>query len=170
MKMSPLSAPLEPWMWPTKPLERIHLDFAGLFQIAMFLVAVDAHSKWPEAVIMSSTTAFATVATYRLPAQVVTDNGSQYTSEEFTTFLKLNGIKHTRSALYHPASNGQAEQFVQSLKQALKASYTDGRRLANQLASFHPDVQIVSSCNDRSHTQFATPQSTITYSIRFGES
>ena len=83
VKNSPPSAPLHPWVWPTKPWERIHLDFAGPFQNDTFLVAVDAHSKWPEAFIMSSTTTTAMIivlrqlfAAHGLPAQVVTDNGN----------------------------------------------------------------------------------------------
>ena len=28
VKKAPPSAPLNPWVWPTKPWERIHLDFA----------------------------------------------------------------------------------------------------------------------------------------------
>ena len=39
-----------------RPWQRIHIDFAGPFQGANFLVAVDAHSKWPEVGIMGSTT------------------------------------------------------------------------------------------------------------------
>ena len=33
-------------------LEENTLDFAGPFQGSMFLVAVDAHSKWPEVFVM----------------------------------------------------------------------------------------------------------------------
>ena len=54
VKNAPLSAPLHPWVWLTKPWERVHLDFATPFQNTTFLVAVDAHSKWPEVFIMSS--------------------------------------------------------------------------------------------------------------------
>ena len=86
---NPPSAPLHPWVWPTKPWERVHMDFAGQFQNTSFQVAVDAHSKWSEVFIMSSTTTTATIgvlrllyATYELP-----DNGIQFTSDEFATFM-----------------------------------------------------------------------------------
>ena len=44
----PSVAPLHPWSWPTKPWQRIHVDFAGPFFHRMFLVVIDSHSKWPE--------------------------------------------------------------------------------------------------------------------------
>ncbi len=105
--------------WPSKPWQHIHIDFAGLFQKAMFLVAVDAHSKWPEAYLMSSTTVSQTIsvlqkmfATHGLPEQIVSDNGPQFVSSEFAEFMKQNGVKHVRSAPYHPSTNGLAERFV----------------------------------------------------------
>ena len=87
---------------------------------------VDAHSKWPEVVPMNSTTTEKTITELRkifsahgLPEQLVSDISTQFTSEEFGRFLKSNGIKHIRSAPYHPATNGEAEQFVQTFKHAL---------------------------------------------------
>ncbi len=59
-------------------------------------------------------------AQFGLPITIVTDNGSSFTSEEFSTFLAKNGISHITSAPYHPSSNGLAERTVQSLKQGLK--------------------------------------------------
>jgi len=58
-------APLHPWPWPSKPWKRIHVDFAGPFQGHMFLVIVDAHAKWPEVFIMTSTTVAKTVEAFR---------------------------------------------------------------------------------------------------------
>ena len=55
-------------------------------------------------------------AAYGLPDQIVSDNGPQFISDDFTMFTKRNGMKHIRSAPYHPASNGLAERCVQSLK------------------------------------------------------
>ena len=89
----------------------------------MFLVIVDAHSKWLDAHIMSSITSAKTIETLRsvfaihgLPRVIVTDNGSSFTSEEFKMFVRKNGIKHVTSAPYHPFTNGQAERAVADSK------------------------------------------------------
>ncbi|XP_037514648.1 uncharacterized protein K02A2.6-like [Rhipicephalus sanguineus] len=58
-------------------------------------------------------------AAYGLPEEIVTDNGPQFTSACFETFLKRNGIRHTKTPPYHPASNGTAERCVQTLKRHL---------------------------------------------------
>ena len=91
---------------------------------------------------MTSTTAVRTIevlcqlfAAYGLP-QMVTDNGPQFVSEEFAAFLRINGIKHTRSAPYHPASNGEAERFVRTFKQCIEASKYDGLTLSHRLQNF----------------------------------
>lgn len=45
---------------------------------------------------------------------------TQFISEEFSEFLKPYGINHTRSAPYHPSTNGEAERFVQIFKHNMK--------------------------------------------------
>ena len=124
---SPPTAPLHPWEWPAQPWSRLHLDFAGPFLGKMYLVLVDAHSKWLDVQIMSSITSEMTISRLRsifstngLPQQIVTDNGPTFTSEAFKEFTKRNGIKHTFSAPYHPSSNGLAERAVQTFKQSLR--------------------------------------------------
>ena len=74
-------------------------------------------------------------ARYGVPSQLVSDNGPQFKSEEFHTFLKRNGIKHLTSAPYHPASNSLAERCVQSFKSAME-SETEVKPLNIKLASF----------------------------------
>ena len=138
----PQPAPLHPWDWPDTPWQRIHVDFAGPFEGKMFLVAIDAHSKWPEVFIMKSTTTEKTIeklgevfSRFGCPQQLVSDSGPQFISQEFKRFLEVNGVQHIRSAPYHPSTNGQAERFVQSMKQALKASREQGS-LHQRLNSF----------------------------------
>ena len=49
-----------------------------------------------------------------IPRELVSDNGPQFASCEFATFMKSNGIKHTFSDLFHQQSNGEAENFVET--------------------------------------------------------
>lgn len=92
------------------------IDYADPFLGISFLVIVDANSKRPKIFKMPSTSSTKTIVTlrhifavYGLPKQVVSDNRPQFTSEEFTTFIKNNGIRHIRCAPYHPSSNGAVE-------------------------------------------------------------
>ncbi|KAL7884462.1 hypothetical protein AOLI_G00072320 [Acnodon oligacanthus] len=120
---APGPSPLHPWARPGSPWRRIHIDFADPFQGHMFMVVVDAHSKWPEVHLMSSTSASKTIqvfSRYELPEVLVSDNGPQFTSGEFKTFMKSNGVKHIHSAPFHPSTNGLAEHFVQAFKNSLK--------------------------------------------------
>ena len=142
-KQAPPKAPLQPWVWPSKPWQRVHLDFAGPIMGKSFLLAIDAHSKWGEVYEMSSTTTTKTIevlrrlfATYGLPLQIVSDNGPQFIAEEFASFLKANGVRHTRSAPYHPASNGEAERFVRTFKEAMKATKYESLTLSHRLQNF----------------------------------
>ena len=62
---NPKSAPLHTWEWPTTPWQRIHIDYAGPFFGQMFLVVVDAHSKWPEVVSTKSADSTRTIEILR---------------------------------------------------------------------------------------------------------
>ena len=124
---SPPRAPLHPWEWPHRPWARIHIDHAGPFMGHLYLIVVDAHSKWMEVVIISSTSSEVTIkslqkifATHGYPEQIVSDNASGFTSTEFKNFTQSQGILHTFVSPYHPASNGMAERCVQILKNGLK--------------------------------------------------
>uniref|UniRef100_A0A672QBB9 Integrase catalytic domain-containing protein n=1 Tax=Sinocyclocheilus grahami TaxID=75366 RepID=A0A672QBB9_SINGR len=52
---------------------------------------------------------------------VVTDNGRQFVSQAFDTFLKNGGIKHIRASPYYPKCNGKIERFHRYLKKAFRA-------------------------------------------------
>ena len=65
VKSSPATAPLQPWVWPQRVFQRVHIDFAGPFQGTNFLVVVDAFSKWPEVYTMQSTTVTKTIEVLR---------------------------------------------------------------------------------------------------------
>lgn len=43
---NPPKAELHNWPWPSEPGQRLHLDFLGPHRDLMFLVILDAYSKW----------------------------------------------------------------------------------------------------------------------------
>lgn len=116
-----------PWPWPDKPWARVHLDFLGPINGLIFLVMVDARTKWIEVSQVPSTAASHTInrlsevfARFGLPRQIISDNGPPFTSSEFSLFLTSNGIEQLFSAPYHPASNGAAENAVRTVKRVIK--------------------------------------------------
>ena len=139
MKVNQHLVPVHPWEYPEGPWRRIHADYAGPFESHMFLVVVDAFSKWPEVVVMKDLDALHTIEALRdmfgrwcITRQLVTDNGPQFVSNMFQKFMKRNGLKHVLSTPYHPAMNGLAERFVQTMKQALRASRKDANATLSQ--------------------------------------
>ncbi|XP_063879465.1 uncharacterized protein K02A2.6-like [Scylla paramamosain] len=115
------------WECPKFAWQRLHIDFAGPFLDHSYLIIVDAYSKWPEVVPMKLTTSCATIkalmqmfATHGLTERLVSDNGPQFTSQEFKDLLKINGIQHVLSTPYHPSTNGEAEKSVQTFKHNMK--------------------------------------------------
>ena len=62
--MSP-KIPLHPWEWLERPWSRIHVDYVGPYLGNLFLLAVDAHSKWIEVVIVPSATSTTTIEKLR---------------------------------------------------------------------------------------------------------
>ncbi|XP_062516177.1 uncharacterized protein K02A2.6-like [Corticium candelabrum] len=140
---APPSAPLHPWSWPSKPMYRCHVDFAGPFMGKMSLLLVDAYSKWLEVIPMTTTSAASTIdalrsifARFGIPHQLVSDNGPQCVSAEFNHFMEMNGIKHIRSAPYHLASNGQVERAVQTMKKTLRVMQQEEGSLTRKLSRF----------------------------------
>ena len=140
----PAEAPPQPWPYPSRVFERVHLDFME-FKGLNYLIAIDSYSKWVEAFPMNTTTAAKTIdvlrmwfAQFGLPEKIVTDNGPQYTSVEFSKFLKANGIEHRLVPSYKPACNGAAERAVQLVKSALKKAISEenGNNLSQKLGSF----------------------------------
>lgn len=124
---TPSKVPMSSWTWPERPWSRLHIDYAGPFMNHMFLIIVDAHSKWMEVHITSSTSSQVTIdklrstfAQFGIPDILVSDNATTFTSEEFREITHMNGITHKTSAPYHPASNGLAERAVQTVKNGLK--------------------------------------------------
>lgn len=92
----------------------------------MFLVVVDAHSKWLEVEMVPSTLSMhtiaklrATFAMYGLPELLVSHIASIYLHQ-----CRIQGILQD-SAPYHPYSSGLAERYAHTFKTALKKGSTE---------------------------------------------
>ena len=107
---------MHPWEWPHCPWARVHIDYAGPVEGKILLITVDAHSKWIDVAVVTSATSSITIeklrgmfATHGISGVIVSDNGTVFINDKFETFMTLNGIKHVKSAQYHPSTNGLAE-------------------------------------------------------------
>lgn len=147
LRPAPPRAPLSPWPYPPQSFYRIHLDFLGPLNNKMFLVIVDAYSKWVECYTLTSSYGSKTViarlcdfmSRFGTPNTIVSDNGTSFTSQEFRNFCSLNGINHMFSPAYHPSSNGQAESMVKVIKKGIKSiiiGSTNKTLLQEQISKF----------------------------------
>ena len=124
------------WPVPDGTWQRIHIDFAGPFLDDMWLVVMDAFSKWPHVLKLnkyptSETTTSALddlFAIWGRPETIVSDNGPQFASKKFADWCNAHSIAHLTSAPFHPASNGEAERLVGVFKQAMKRAVREEKK------------------------------------------
>lgn len=155
---NPPRAELHVCPWPEGPNHRIHADFMGPIEGKMFMVIIDAFSKWIDIRHMSNITTESTIAYFRdyfaswgLSLKLVTDNGPAYTSSEFEQFMSENGIHHIRTAPYHPASNGAAKNAVKTFKNKykllLKENMSCQEAIAKYLFHYRTTVHTTTGCS-----------------------
>lgn len=127
-----LKVPLQPWPETSRPMERVHIDYAEK-EGRNYLVFADAYSKWPEVVPTRAQTTFSTIkaldpifARFGFPEDLVSDNGPAFRSQEFQDYCDQRGIKLLHSPPYHPQSNGQVERFVDTFKRFTDKIRFDG--------------------------------------------
>ena len=104
---------------------------SDLFQLkgANYIIVVDYYSRYPEVIKLKTTTSTAIVEALKsifsrhgVPETVVSENGTQFTSREITSFAKSCDFCHVTSSSLFPQSNGHAERVVNTLKKLLRVS------------------------------------------------
>jgi len=116
-----------------EPFSRIAIDLIGPIQPASerghryILTAVDFSTRYPEAValkgIETERVAEALVEIFSrvgLPKEILSDRGSQFTSDLMKEICRLLSIKQLITSPYHPQCNGLVEKFNGTLKMMLK--------------------------------------------------
>ena len=123
----PKKEPLLPTPLPDYPWQQLATDLFTL-KGKNYLVLVNYFSRYPEVIQLCSTTSKAIIdllrsvfARHGIPEIVRSDNGPQFSSQEFAEFAENY---HFTSSLHYPASNGQAERAVQTVKRLLERAKT----------------------------------------------
>ncbi|XP_051784491.1 uncharacterized protein K02A2.6-like [Erpetoichthys calabaricus] len=133
------TAPLQPVPIPNSAWNKLAIDIVGPFQTAPYgycyaITLIDYFSKWPEVAFASAVTSQTIIhflctifSREGNPLEIVTDNGSQFTSSDFEAFLSDRDIIHTRSSVYYPQANGEIERFNRVLKDCLQTANIEGK-------------------------------------------
>ena len=116
---------MKPIPLPDRPWARLGTDILE-FQKS-YLVVVDYYSRWIEVKHLktpSSTEVInrlkAMFTTFGVPDMLISDNGSQYTSEEFCNFAEDWRFSHHTTNPYRPQENGMAERALRTAKELLR--------------------------------------------------
>jgi len=118
--------PLMPQDLPSRPWEKVATDLFK-WNKGDYLVTVDYFSNFFEIDALENTEAKTVIkkikghfARYGIPCQLISDNGPQFTSEEFRKFAKTWGMEHYTSSPYNSKANGKAESAVKTAKRLMQ--------------------------------------------------
>ena len=130
-KVSPV--PLEKMPLIETPFERVAVDLVGPIQPVTdrknryILTLVDYATRYPEAVPLPRIEAervaealFNMFTRLGFPSEILTDMGSQFTSDVMKEVSRLLSIKMLTTTPYHPCCNGLVEKFNGTLKSMLR--------------------------------------------------
>ena len=120
-KEPPITTPLPERAW-----KKIGADLCA-HQGKQFLVIINYYSRFPEIAYMSSTTRDPVInkmkdifARWGVPDEIVSDNGPQFSSEQFRRFSQEYDFKHFTTSPCYPQANGEAESGVRIAKKILR--------------------------------------------------
>ncbi|KAI9074947.1 hypothetical protein K1719_043110 [Acacia pycnantha] len=143
-----------PW-----PFYKWGMDLLGPFkaapeQLRWLIVAVDYFTKWIEDKPLTTITSARVrrfvrqniFSHFGIPAEVVTDNGTQFTDRNFQGMMVDLGVTHHFASVEHPQSNGQAEVANKVILDRLRKKIEDAdsswvEQLYNVLWGYRTTIQ-----------------------------
>ena len=133
-------APLIPLPIIDEPFRRIAMDIVGPLPKSRaghryILVICDYATRYPEAVALRSIDAehvaeelMKVFARVGIPQEVLTDQGSNFTSQLLSEVYRLLQVQPIRTSPYHPQTDSLVERFNQTLKAMLRRAATEEGR------------------------------------------
>ncbi|GJV44188.1 reverse transcriptase domain-containing protein [Tanacetum coccineum] len=130
-------------------------------------VVVEYVSKWVEAQALPTNDALVVVAflkklfcRFGMPKALISDRGTHFCNKIMERTMKIYGVNHRFSTLYHPQTSGQVENMNKALKRILEKTVKDNpaiwlRKLDDALWAFR--------------TAYKTPTSTTPYKQIYGK-
>ena len=133
-------SPMVPLPIISEPFRRMAMDIVGPLPRSrsgnrFVLVLCDYATRYPEAVPMRTVDAEAVAdelvkvfSRVGIPEEILTDQGTNFTSKLLGELYRLQNIKALRTSPYHPQTDGLVERFNGTLKDMLrKTAQEDGK-------------------------------------------
>ena len=124
--------PLQAYPPSSAKFNDVHIDITGPLKVShgfkYILVVIDRFTRWFVAAPLIDTKASSVidcfmlnwVANFGVPATIVSDRGSCFTSKEWSAMISYLGCAHKLTCAYRPSCNGSVERVNRTLKVALK--------------------------------------------------
>ena len=126
MKPAQRKEPLISTPLPDRPWKRLAIDLCD-HNKHIYLVVSDYFSRFLEILHLPTTTASQVIlklkgvfGRFGCPDEVVSDNGPQFSCQEFQEFARQFDFMHITSSPHNPQGNGHAERGVQTAKRILQ--------------------------------------------------
>ena len=114
--------PLKPTPFPEYPWQKVAIDLFE-WKKTTYVLVVDYYSRYTEVCSLRSTSSASVIhklktvfARHGIPESLMSDNGPQFSSQEFSNFSKDYGFDHVTSSPNYPQTNGEAERAVRTIK------------------------------------------------------
>ena len=133
-------APMIPLPIIEEPFQRIAMDIVGRLPRSRaghryVLVVCDYSTRYPEAIPMKTVDAESVAdelvkmfARVGIPQEILTDQGTNFTSQLLAEIYRLLHVDALRTSPYHPQTDGLVERFNGTLKEMLKKTASaDGK-------------------------------------------
>lgn len=133
--------PLQPLPVVTEPFSRVSIDLVGPLSPPSsdghryILTLIDFATGFPEAMplreIDTVTVSEALLTMFSrvgIPREILSDRGTQFTSQLMNELHRLLGVKPIFTTPFHPSGNGRIERFHGTLKSALRKLCSDKPR------------------------------------------